>query len=305
MALRRQRAARGDPGRARADDAHVGRTAWMPAATSWRRAARVSAPRATAAAARASVTARLPAVDEDHAAGVGSRRPIAGARRGQLRADRLCAGRGPGARTGAARRRLRRGGRGGSCGPRRTTPSTPAAGRRLRRGLWRSRGVSAGATTSANPDHAAPDTVPAASNPRKVRRSRGLGKAPNGSKEAGGRQRRVRGWSAEGAEVLEGDRRTGPTDVGGVGAPDDDHRVREPLGRRASSASRRGFGAEDRRRDPARRVPGVGRRDHEVLDRGAERQQRHAELGALTGLVGVAVEAVPREAPEHERPARR
>ena len=61
-----------------------------------------------------------------------------------------------------------------------------------------------GATTSANPDHAAPDTVPAASNARKVRRSRGLGKAPNGSKEAAGARVAIRGWSAEGAELARG-----------------------------------------------------------------------------------------------------
>ena len=69
----------------------------------------------------------------------------------------------------------------------------------------------------------------------------------------------------------------------------------------SASASRGFLGAEDRRRDPARREAAVGGGEHEVLDRGAERQQRHAPLGPAAALVGVAVEAVPREAAEHER----
>ena len=108
------------------------------------------------------------------------------------------------------------------------------------------------------------------------------------------------GLSARRAELVEGDGRALPADVGGIGPAHEDHGVGEPgVGQRERVT--RFLGTEDRRRDPARRVPGVGGREHQVLDRGPERQQRHSPLGALANLVGIPVEAVPREAAEHER----
>ena len=76
--------------------------------------------------------------------------------------------------------------------------------------------------------------------------------------------------------------------------------VRQPLGVEGERIARR-LRAEDRRRHPARGEARVGGREHEVLDRGAQREQRHSPFGALAGGVGVPVEAFPREAAEDER----
>jgi hypothetical protein len=89
-------------------------------------------------------------------------------------------------------------------------------------------------------------------------------------------------------------------DVRRVGDADHHHCVGEPFGVERQGVARF-FGAEDRRRDPAGREAGVGRGEHEVLDRGAEGKQRHTPFRASAAFVGITVEPVPREAPHHER----
>ena len=101
-------------------------------------------------------------------------------------------------------------------------------------------------------------------------------------------------------ELFERDLGSRPAEVRGIGIPHEDECVGEPLGRERQRVAR-GLGAEDRRRNPARREPGVRRGDHEVLHGGAERQQRHAPLGPLAGGVGVSVEPVPGQAGQNER----
>ena len=63
---------------------------------------------------------------------------------------------------------------------------------------------------------------------------------------------------AEAADLVERDGRARPADVRGIGVADEHERVRQPLGRERERVARL-LGAEDRRRDPARRETAVGR----------------------------------------------
>ena len=102
-----------------------------------------------------------------------------------------------------------------------------------------------------------------------------------------------------GAELVERHRRSGPADVRRVGHADDTIACGSHSGSR-SSASRAASGQKIGAATQHDAYPALGRRDHEVLDGGAERQEGHAPLRPAPGLVRVAVEPVPREAAEHD-----